>query len=99
MLDLAGTKAAVIQQRAERKDYLDLAALLQAGVSLEQAIGAAGALYRESFNPMITLKALTYFADGDLPGLPADIQRRLRDAAARFTRPAPIERVSDLIAS
>jgi hypothetical protein len=98
LLDLAGTKAAVVQQRAEKKDYLDLAALLQGGVSLEQAMGAAQALYRDQFNPMITLKALAYFGDGDLPELPRGTQESLRAAAARFTRPEPIERVSDRIA-
>lgn len=98
MLDLAGTKAAVIQQRAEKKDYLDMTALLQARISLEQAVGAAQALYRDQFNPMITLKALAYFGDGDLSELPRGTQESLRAAAARFTRPEPIERVSDRIA-
>ena len=98
LLDLAGTKAAVIQQRAEKKDYLDLAALFAAGVTLEQAIGAAQALYRELFNPMITLKALTYFGDGDLSELPHGTQQLLREKAARFTRSEPVVRVSDSIA-
>lgn len=98
LLDLAGTKAAVIQQRAEKKDYLDLAALLRSGLSLELAVGAAQALYREQFNPMITLKALTCFGDGDLSELPPDTQDFLREQAARFSRPAPVERVSDHIA-
>lgn len=98
LLDLAGTKAAVVQQRAEKKDYLDLAALLRAGISLEQAIGAARALYREQLNPMITLKALTYFADGDLRELPPEVQRVLVERAARFTEPERLERISDSIA-
>src|ERR1043166_1162314 len=34
LLDLAGTKAAVIQKRAEVKDYLDMDALLRHGIDL-----------------------------------------------------------------
>lgn len=98
LLDLAGTKAAVIQQRAEKKDYLDLAALLRAGITLEAAVGAAIALYGERFNPLITLKALSYFGDGDLPSLPADMCAWLSACAAKFTAPAHIARLSDSIA-
>ena len=39
-LDLAATKMAVIQQRAEQKDYLDAARLLQAGIQLPDALAA-----------------------------------------------------------
>jgi len=95
LLDLAGTKAAVVQQRAEQKDYFDLAALLQAGVTLEQAVGAAASLYGDTFNPLITLKALSYFGDGDLPSLPAHVQALLCDRAARFGGAATIARVSN----
>lgn len=98
LLDLAGTKAAVVQQRAEQKDYLDLAALLQAGVTLEQAVGAAAALYGEGFNPLITLKALSYFGDGDLPSLPGEVRALLCDRAARFREAATLARVSNSLA-
>jgi hypothetical protein len=40
LLDLAGTKAAVIQKRVEVKDYLDIAALLEHGVDLPTILGA-----------------------------------------------------------
>jgi hypothetical protein len=96
--DLAGTKAAVVQERAEKKDYLDLAALLRAGITLEEAVGAAAALYGEQFNPLITLKALSYFADGDLPSLPAATRALLSENAARFTEPARLPRLADSIA-
>jgi hypothetical protein len=66
LLDIAGTKAAVITQRAESKDYLDLLAIIDSGVSLAYSMAAARALYGESYNPLITVKALTYFGDGDL---------------------------------
>ncbi len=76
----------------------ELREAMRAGISLEQAIGAARALYREQLNPMITLKALTYFADGDLRALPPEVQRILVERAARFTRPDCLQRISDSIA-
>ena len=60
LLDLAGTKAAVIQKRAEVKDYLDIAAILQHGTDLATILAAGGVVYGRQFNPLITLKALTF---------------------------------------
>ena len=77
LLDLAGTKAAVVQQRAEAKDYVDLDALLGAGISLSRALAAAQAIYGARFNPQLTLKALSYFRDGDLQTLPDEMKNRL----------------------
>jgi len=82
-LDLAATKVAVVQQRAEQKDYVDLAALLRSGIGLADMLGAASAIYGRQFNPLISLKALSYFDDGDLAGLPDEVKDLLsRDAAA-----------------
>jgi len=81
LLDLAGTKASVLQVRAEAKDYIDMDALIQiGGVGLPFALAAAEKLYGPSFNPEITLKALSYFDDGDLRELPTDLKFRLADA-------------------
>ena len=81
LLDLAGTKAAVVQKRAEAKDYIDIDALVGAGgVSLGLALAAGRRLYGSAFNPEITLKALSYFADGNLASLPAAIRDRLAAA-------------------
>ena len=82
-LDLAATKAKVVQDRAESKDYLDLDRLMEAGVSLPDALGAARAVYGAAFNPLLTLKALCYFDDGDLESLAPEVRARLREAAAR----------------
>lgn len=94
-LDLAATKARVIVERAERKDYLDMAALLKSGIQLPHALGAARALYGEQFNPMITLKALSYFADGDLPKLPDDVKQFLSQQASQVRAIPAIPRLSD----
>jgi hypothetical protein len=80
LLDLAGMKAAVVQQRAEAKDYVDLHALIEAGVGLPQALAAAGVIYGPRFNPQLTLKALSFFGDGDLPSLPARMRQRITSA-------------------
>jgi len=73
----------VIQQRAEKRDYLDLMQLIKAGVPLSEALGSARALYGEVFNPMVSLKALAYFEDGNLPSLPAEIKAFLRMEAQK----------------
>jgi hypothetical protein len=82
MLDLAGTKASVVQLRSEAKDYLDLDALItKGGISLPMALTAGAALYGATFNPQITLKALSYFEDGNLHALPEGAKLRLVTAA------------------
>ena len=81
LLDIAGCKMAVVQQRAEAKDYRDVAALLESGVSLPKALAAAKAIYGDQFEPRTTLRALTYFAEGNLPKLPESVQDALRSAA------------------
>lgn len=94
MLDLAAQKVRVVQVRAESKDYLDLMTLLANGISLPAALGAARALYPD-FAPLITLKALSYFDDGDLGALPDQVKQTLSDAAAAVHTPAPVARLSD----
>lgn len=90
LLDLTATKLKTIQQRAEAKDYRDLAAALDAGIGLAEALAAATAIFGKRFNAMAALKALTYFADGNLPTLPQMIQRRLcRSAEALPLQPLP----------
>jgi hypothetical protein len=98
MLDLAATKMAVVQQRAEAKDYRDVFAILQSGITLEDALGAARALYETQFNAAITLKALAYFGDGDLPSLPGEIQSFLRERATGVGTIPDVSRVSGSLA-
>jgi hypothetical protein len=83
LLDLAATKVKAVQDRAEAKDYVDLSRLLEEGVDLARALGAARTVYGQAFNPILSLKALSYFADGDLSSLPTAVRSRLADAACR----------------
>ncbi|MGH8475208.1 MAG: nucleotidyl transferase AbiEii/AbiGii toxin family protein [Methylococcales bacterium] len=81
LIDLAGMKAAVVQKRAEAKDYLDIDTLIQqGGVDLASALAAAKGIYGKSFVPELTLKALSYFGDGDLKSLPRALRDRLTAA-------------------
>jgi hypothetical protein len=78
LLDVAATKLTTIQQRAQARDYEDLAAIVGSGISLAEALAASVAVYGKEFNGALSLKALTYFADGDLPNLSPATQKRLR---------------------
>ena len=77
LLDVAATKLATIQQRAQSRDYEDLAAIVAARISLSEALAAATTAYGKQFNGALSLKALTYFADGDLPKLSPETQSKL----------------------
>ena len=50
-------------------------------VDLPLALSAAQRLYGSTFNSQITLKALSFFDDGDLRQLPEDMKIRLATAA------------------
>lgn len=90
LLDLAGTKANVVQLRAEAKDYRDLDAILRDGrVDLPTALAAAQAIYGAAFNPQITLKALSHFADVNLSRL----AKATRDRLAKAARDADLDRL------
>jgi hypothetical protein len=78
LLDLAGAKVSVVQMRAEARDYIDIDALLTDGrIDLPMALAAGRAIYGASFNPQSTLKALSYFDDGNLRRLPQPVKDRL----------------------
>ena len=81
LLDLAGTKAAVVQRRAEAKDYIDVAAILSEGsIDLPLALASAQAIYGAQFDPQNTLKALVFFEEGNLKRLPQTVKKQLVDA-------------------
>lgn len=83
LLDVAAAKVKVILDRALAKDYVDIAALLDAGLSLSEMLGAARTVYGPSYNPLLALKALCYYGEPSLQGLPERIRKRLTEATAR----------------
>jgi len=85
LLDVAAAKMKVILERIQRRDYVDICALLKAGVKLADMLAAAQALH-DQFNPMISLRAVGYFKDGDLPSLPDDVKKTLTKAAGETCR-------------
>jgi hypothetical protein len=99
LLDIAGTKAAVITQRAEAKDYVDLLAIITSasGIDLALAMAAAQAIYGEQYNPMITVKSLNYFGDGDLHTLTQEAKGQLKKIAAEAREMPGIQRISDTL--
>ncbi len=83
LLDLFGTKLKVLLQRVAARDYLDLAAILRAGVPLKEGLGAAATLYGNQFPPADAVKALAYFNEGDAANVDAATQMFLeREARA-----------------
>ena len=81
MLDLLASKLRTIQGRAQAKDYRDVAAALNTGLTLAEGLAAALAIYGREFNGALSLKALTFFEDGDLPSLSDQEQKSLTRAA------------------
>ena len=79
--DLLASKLKTVQLRAEAKDYRDIVATFDAGLSLAGGLADATAIYGKDFNGALSLKALTFFEDGDLPSLTSTVQKRLLEAA------------------
>jgi hypothetical protein len=96
--DLMATKLKVILQRVESKDYRDMAALVDAGVSLPRALAAARKMYEGRFQPMESLKAMTYFKGGDLELLSEKEKKILIEAAAKVRDLPEVEIVSRCLA-
>ena len=87
--DLLATKLKTVLQRSEAKDYLDIAAILKSGISLESGLGCARAIYGEEFNVLLPQKAICYFGDGDLMTVPPDVRERLI-GAVRAVQAIPV---------
>lgn len=81
LIDLGGIKAAVVTQRAEVKDYLDIFALLtKAKLPLAKMLSAALTIYGDEFTPLDSLKAIAYHDDPSLAELPHNIRDYLSNA-------------------
>lgn len=99
LLDLFGTKLKVLLQRVARRDYLDLAAILRAGVPLKDGLGAARTLYGSQFPPADAVKALAYFNEGDAANVDAATQLLLaREARDWDFAVAEIAKAADSLA-
>ena len=83
LTDLLATKLKTILQRAEAKDYIDLAALLRAGEALETGLAAAREMFQPGLQPSESLKAIAYFEGGDLATLSAEDRAFLSRTAAQ----------------
>lgn len=86
LLDVGATKLQTIVDRAEAKDYVDIDAVLASGVDLSDLLGAAQVIFGARFAPLLALKAMTSFEDGDLPSLPIALRQRLMSLAASISR-------------
>jgi hypothetical protein len=84
VFDLAGTKAKAVLDRSEWKDYIDIAALLDAGHALTDVIGYAAAVFDRlfAFPAPVFLRNLVWFRDGTAPDVPADARLVLERAVA-----------------
>jgi hypothetical protein len=76
VLYLMANKLKVILQRVSAKNYLDIAAMVNAGIALDKGLAAE------------SLRAMTYFEGGDLHLL-TDQDRRTLIQAARAVRRLP----------
>lgn len=98
LTDLMATKLKVILQRSEAKDYQDIAAMARAGVSVATGLAAAQQMFKPTFAPSESLKALVYFEGGDMQRLSAT-DRKVLIETARGIRELPlITREPDLSA-
>ena len=80
--DLMATKLKATLDRAEAKDYRDIAAMISAGVSLAAGLSA----FQQMFDgePAQVLRAIGYFGDGDLTTLGAADREILCSARDRI---------------
>lgn len=95
--DLMVMKLKVILQRAEAKDYQDIARMIEERVSLERGLSAAREMFGPAFQPSESLKALTFFEDGDLRSLGEREKAVLRQAACAVQDLAPVRILSSAL--
>ena len=91
--DLLGHELKVLLQRVEAKDYIDIAAMLDAGQTLENGLGAAMTLF-PNLPPCEVARALTYFEGGDLARLPSRTKATLVRHVGRLGTPSIVRRLS-----
>ena len=82
LVDVGGMKMALIQKRGEAKDYVDIAALLDAGQTLERLLSAGQTIYGKQFNPAVAVRALGFFDDLKGDQLSPAVKRTIQNAVA-----------------
>ena len=82
--DLA-IKLNAIMQRHSVKDYQDIAEMINSGISLEEGLAAARQKFGPTFSITESLRALTYFGDGDLGTLKTAEIDTICDAAGKLS--------------
>lgn len=92
--DLLAHKLKAIHDRAEGKDYQDIAVMLMNGQSLARGLAAREALFGSSVPSMLTLKALMYFDDVSEPErISGEMKRTIVEAVRQLPdvwEPVPI---------
>ena len=97
-LDVFGTKFKTLLQRVASKDYLDIAALLKAGVPLNDGLGAAMAMYGNSFPPADAVRSLGWFGNGDLQDLDEVTRQYLTEQVSAWDLKAqPLPKMSSTL--
>lgn len=87
--DLMAHKVKVILQRSQAKDYQDIAAMARDGVDVSKGMASAELLFDPSFPIHHSIRALTYFEDGDLGRLSIEDRRTLFSVASKIKAPLP----------
>jgi hypothetical protein len=94
--DLLATKLKAILDRAEARDYRDIAAMLRHGASLEFGLGAFKTLFKSE--PATVLRAIGFFDDGDLRSLALADRETLVAARDRVRDVPAVPLVSERLA-
>ncbi len=81
--DLLATKLKATLDRAEAKDYRDIAEMILSGISLPRGLAAFKGMF--DGEPGQALRAIGFFEDGDLRSLSAADRRMLREARDRVS--------------
>ena len=78
LLDLTASKLETIQQRVEAKGYRDVAAALDAGIDLAEALGAETAVFGKIFQPLRRppFSSKKYFSQTLAVDFPPEVRRR-----------------------
>lgn len=82
--DLLATKLAVITQRVEYKDYIDIVNIVSNNVSLKQGIDRAKVFYKNQIAIQEVLKTIVYFKGGDLYKLKENEKNILKKSVKDF---------------